>query len=72
MKWASENSSSVLRQLRICESASAPVMKKRSVSGLPSASSRRVSIVYVLPPRSMSILLTENCGFDAVAMTVIR
>ena len=29
-------------------------------------------MVYVAPPRSMSMRLTENCGLDAVAMTVIR
>ena len=29
-------------------------------------------MVYVGPPRSMSLRLTENCGLDAVAMTVIR
>ncbi|KIX79376.1 hypothetical protein SF12_05095 [Streptomyces sp. MBRL 601] len=50
----------------------APVMKNRSVSALSTARSRRVSVVYVGPPRSMSMRLTENCGFSAVAMTVIR
>ena len=29
-------------------------------------------MVYVRPGRSMSIRLTENCGFVAVASTVIR
>ena len=29
-------------------------------------------MVYVWPPRSMSLRLTENCGLEAVAMTVIR
>lgn len=72
MKWDSEKSSSASRQVRIWERASAPVMKKRSASPWTARRSRRVSIVYVGPLRSISLRLTENCGLDAVAMTVIR
>ncbi len=70
--WASLNISSTSRQVRIWASASAPVMKNSSASGYSSDRSRRVSIVYVGPGRSMSTRLTENRGFDAVAITVIR
>ena len=44
-------------------SVASPYRSLRSVS---------VSIVYVGPDRSMSTRLTENAGFDAVAITVIR
>jgi hypothetical protein len=47
-------------------------MKNSSASGIASRRSRRVSIVYVGPPRSMSTRETVNRGFDAVAITVIR
>ena len=52
--------------------ASAPVMKNSSADGRCFFTSRRVSIVYVGPGRSMSTRLTENRGFEAVAITVIR
>ena len=71
-KWASSNISSASRQVRICASASAPVMKKKSSSGRLDLRSRSVSIVYVGPSRSMSTRLTENRGLEAVAITVIR
>ena len=55
--------SSASCQVRIWASASAPVMKYRSQSGPRSARrSRSVSTVYVGPPRSMSIRLTEKRG----------
>jgi hypothetical protein len=47
-------------------------MKNSSASGCWRCRSPRVSTVYVAPPRSTSTRLTENRGFDAVAMTVIR
>lgn len=53
-------------------SASAPVMKYSSSVGYTSRRSRRVSMVYVGPPLSISTRETVNCGFDAVAITVIR
>ena len=53
-------------------SASAPVMKYRSASGIFSVRSRSVSIVYVGPLRSMSTRDTVNRGLEAVAITVIR
>src|SRR5215207_6005672 len=73
MKWASSKISSASFQDRIFSSASAPVMKNSSVpSPYCLRRSRRVSMVYVGPGRSMSTRLTENRGLDAVAMTVIR
>jgi hypothetical protein len=71
-KWASANSSSASRQVRICASASAPVMKNSSASACCARSARKVSTVYVGPARSISSRLTEKRGFDAVAMTVMR
>jgi hypothetical protein len=71
-KCASSKSSSASRQLKMSVSASAPVMKKRSASGRAARRSRRVSLVYVGPPRSMSTRLTVKRGFAAVAITVIR
>ena len=48
-------------------------MKNRSTSEPRSfRRSRSVSTVYVGPSRSMSVRLTLNRGFDAVAITVIR
>jgi hypothetical protein len=47
-------------------------MKYRSASGIALARSRRVSMVYVGPARSMSTRETQNRGFEAVAITVIR
>ncbi len=70
--WARVNSSSTSFHEKMCASASAPVMKKSSASGRWACRSRRVSMVYVGPSRSMSTRLTENRGFDAVAMTVMR
>src|SRR5512141_2764945 len=69
---ASENRSSASRQVKMSARASAPVMKYRSASGRCSWRSRRVSAVYVGPPRSMSTRDTQNRGLDAVAITVIR
>ena len=53
-------------------SASAPVMKNSSASGISALRSRSVSIVYVLPSRSMSTRETLKRGLAAVATTVIR
>ena len=48
-------------------------MKNSSTSGPRRLrSSPSVSIVYVGPGRSISTRLTENRGFEAVAITVIR
>ncbi len=52
--------------------ASAPVMKNSSASGCVRRMSRSVSIVYVVPARSMSTRLTVKRGLAAVAITVIR
>ncbi|PWW25133.1 hypothetical protein JD79_04329 [Geodermatophilus normandii] len=71
-KWASRRKRSLSRQLRICDSASAPVMKNSSASGRWACRSERVSMVYVGPSRSTSTRLTENRGLEAVAMTVMR
>jgi len=40
--------------------------------GVLGPESRSVSVVYVGPLRSTSIRLTENCGLEAVAITVMR
>ena len=53
-------------------SASAPVMKNSSASGISALRSRSVSIVYVGPERSMSTRDTWKRGLAAVATTVIR
>jgi len=72
-KCARLNSSSTSRQDMIRASASAPVMKNsRSAASREARRSRSVSMVYVGPGRSMSTRLTVNCGFEAVAITVIR
>src|SRR4051812_12972625 len=71
-KCASSNNSSALRQVKMSLRASAPVMKYRSASDSSSWRSRSVSMVYVGPLRSMSTRETQNRGFEAVAMTVIR
>ena len=72
MKWASSNRRSASFHERISASASAPVMKNSSSSGRSALMSRRVSIVYVGPGRSMSTRLTVKRGLEAVAMTVMR
>ena len=61
-KWARFQTSSTSFHSRICATASAPVMKNRSASGRALRMSRRVSIVYVGPSRSMSTRLTVNRG----------
>jgi hypothetical protein len=72
-KCARENSESTSCQVKMLASASAPVMKYRSVAGpLAARRSRSVSMVYVGPGRSMSTRLTLNRGLEAVAITVIR
>ena len=72
MKCASSHSRPASFQWMISARASAPVMKNSYVSGRWVCRSRRVSIVYVGPGRSMSTRLTVKRGFDAVAMTVMR
>jgi hypothetical protein len=73
MKWARSNSWSAPRRVRICDSASAPVMKNQLGGRFhlvaQVAQGRRCGCC---PERSMSTRLTENRGFDAVAITVIR
>src|SRR5690625_4261053 len=71
-KCASCHSSSTSFHCRIWPRASAPVMKNSSARGFSRWMSWRVSIVYVVPPRSISTRETEKRGLEAVATTAIR
>ena len=73
MKWASSNSSSLSRQLRIwLQRVGAGDEEQVGVRAAARAGRAACRWCRSGPPRSMSTRLTENRGLDAVAMTVIR